>query len=97
MAWVKNTDEWIANLKVGDSVYTIERCKSYPDGVWKWESKVTGISESSCIETVFERDYKLQWLLELTKDLAPNHRTYAKTWTKNYFAPDGTINIEQIK
>jgi hypothetical protein len=96
MAWIKNTDEWISNLKVGDSVYTIERCKSYPDGVWKWVSKVT-VVESNYIETVFERDYNLEWLREATKNLVPYHRTYQKTTIKNYFVPDGTINIEQIK
>ena len=88
-------NDWISNLNVGDSVYTIERHKKIPNGFWKWESKVTAI-ETNYIETCFERDYNLEWLLEQCKDLAPYHRTFSKQWVKNYFAPERSINIENI-
>ncbi len=62
--WIRNTDEWISKLKIGDIVYTIELCKAYPNDKWMWESKVTKI-ESNYIETTFERDRDLEWLKEL--------------------------------
>jgi hypothetical protein len=88
--------KWIKNLKVGDEVYTIERHKNLPNGSYKWKSKVIKI-EPNYIETVYERDYKLEWLLDLCENLASNHRTFDTQYVKNYFSPDGVINIEEIK
>jgi hypothetical protein len=89
-------NNWIKNLKVGDSVYTIDRHKNIPGGSWKWKSEIT-IIESSYIETVYRRERGLAWLEAAILKLAPNHRTFEKTWSKNYFAPDGSINIELIE
>lgn len=79
---------------VGDKVFQIERHLNIPNGEWKWEAVVTKI-EKSYIETVSERDHTLEWLLELTNKLAGNHRSFNKVWTKNYYSPDGKINIEK--
>lgn len=85
--------EWIKNLKVGDKVLTLER-NVY--GVWKWESEVISTA-NNYIETLYRRDENNEMLTELVAKLAPNHRTYMRQWVKNYFGPDGSINIEEIK
>ena len=88
-------NDWIKELKVGDLVYTIERHKNCPNGLWKWESTVIAI-DSGYIETKYSRPMDLAWLNELVKQLAPNHRTFDTQYIKNYFGPDGSINIERI-
>ncbi len=83
----------ILNVCIGDSVLTIERHPNYPNGIWKWESRVVAV-ENNYIETTYERPRDLDWLKELVKNLDPLHRTFERTWIKNYYAPDGTINVE---
>lgn len=85
---------WINDLKPGDTVWQLELHHSFQDGCARWKATIVSV-ETNYIETVYERDYNCQWLLELCKGLAPNHRTFNKTWIKNYFAPDDSINIEQ--
>lgn len=89
-------NDWIKNLKVGDKVYTIERHANMPGGSYKWKSEIT-IIESSYIETMYRRERGLAWLEGACLKLSVIHRTFEKTWSKNYFAPDGTINIEPIE
>ena len=88
MEWVKNNEEWIKALNIGDKVLTLERN-------FKWASVVISI-ELNYIETKFMRDYNNEELILLTKNLAPNHRTFSTNFVKNYFGPDGSINIEKI-
>lgn len=83
----------ISAIKVGDLVYTLEYHISIPGGMWKWDSIVTTV-DTSYIETEYTRDWKLEWLTDLCKRLAPNHRTFSKQTVKNYFSPTGKINIE---
>ena len=92
MKWLKNNETWIKELKIGDEVINIER---NGNRIWKWKAKVIAI-ESNYIETTYARDWKNEELLALCKNLAPNHRTFSTQYVKNYFAPDGTINIEKI-
>lgn len=80
-------------VSVGDKVWQIENCRDFPNGTWKWEAIVVK-AESNYIETEYCRDRNLLWLQELVKKLSPHHRTYERTWEKNYFSPDGSINIE---
>lgn len=87
-------NEWLKELKIGDKIYQVERHPSMPNGKSLWKAEVTKI-ETNYIETVCERDNTLEWLLELTKKLANNHRTFNKVWTKNYYGPDGSINVEK--
>jgi hypothetical protein len=98
--WIKNTDDWIKNLKVGDKVFQVERNKLIPTGFWKWKGVVTKI-ESNFIEVKYCRE-PVDWLEDLRVKMKKNSNsnidsTYNDNWIKNYFAPDGTINIEQIK
>ena len=88
-------NDWIKNLKIGDEVITIERNGLLPNGFYGWKSIVVKI-ETNYIETEYTRDRNLDWLNELVKKLSPIHRTFIKQTCKNYFAPDGTINIEKI-
>lgn len=92
MEWIK--PEWVKDLKVGDKVYSIERHPRLPNGSWKWESVIIKI-ESNYIETEYKR-VEYDWLIEMTKNLAPHHRTFSKQTVKNYFGPDGSINIEHF-
>jgi hypothetical protein len=80
-------------MNVNDKVLSIER---FGDLIFKWESTVIAI-ESNYIETTYVRDYRNEILMELCKKLAPNHRTFSKQYVRNYYAPDGSINIEEIK
>ena len=89
-------EEWISNLKIGDFVYYIENHPGIPGGKWKWKAEVVKI-ESNYIETVHQRERGLAWLEAVTLKLASNHRTFSKTWNKNYFGPEGGINIEKLK
>lgn len=91
---LKELNAWIKDLKVGDKVYQVERSPKIPGGKWQWEAVVTKI-DPAYIETAFERDSSLEWLQEIIESLAPNQRTYGKITMKNYYAPDGTINIEK--
>jgi hypothetical protein len=84
--------KWIENLKIGDKVIQLERSGKR---VWKWEATVLYTS-SVYVETSVVRDIYNAELAELVKRLSPIHRTYEKTFTKNYFAPDGTINLEPL-
>ncbi len=88
-------NNWISDLKIGDSVYTIERNIKIPNGFYRWESKVTQI-RINYIETSYARDFNLEWLLELCKDLAPYHRTFEKVREKKYYMPNGNIDIEKM-
>ena len=88
-------NDWIKELKVGDLVYTIERHKNCPDGLWKWKSTIIAIDECY-VETTYSRSWDLKWLNDLANNLAPNHRTFDTQYIKNYFGPDGSINIEKI-
>lgn len=85
--------DWINNLKVGDTVFTLE--KSYnipgidpePNGlcVIKTPSIITCIA-SNYIETKFKRNFNLAWV--------NFERAYKVTYVKNFFDPSGEINIE---
>lgn len=91
--------EWISNLKVGDPVHQIE--VGSDGNIYKWKGKVFAI-ESNYIEVEYNRDFNnedyLNLIQKLLKDgkLSVIHRTFERTWIKNYFSPDGTINIEEI-
>ena len=82
-------------MKVGDEVYTIERNPNIPGGSWKWRSIIVKI-ESNYIETTYCRERGLDWLEAATLKLSANHRTFNKTWSKNYYGPDGSINVEKL-
>lgn len=82
---------WYKDLKIGDKVVTLEIT---PHKMWKWESVISKI-EKGYIETKYVRDWNDLELLELCKNLAPNHRTFSEQTVKNYFGPDGSINIEK--
>ena len=90
--------DWIKELKIGDKVFQIERHKNIPNGFWKWKGFVMKI-ESNYIEVKYHRE-PVAWLeearLEMKKKAQGNiDKTYDESWVKNYFAPDGTINIER--
>jgi hypothetical protein len=83
------------NVTLGEEVLQIEYGNSYPNGVAKFKGVVTRI-ESSFIEVMHQKPNNIPWLIDLCKNLAPIHRTYYKTWTKNYFDNNGNINIEKL-
>lgn len=85
--------EWVKDLKVGDDVFQVEKHPTMPNGEWHWKAKIIKI-ESNYIETEYCRDRNLEWLMVLTKKLAPHHRTYSPQFCKNYFSPNGEINLK---
>lgn len=90
--------EWIKFLNIGDTVWQIEMNKSIPNGFHKWKGKIVKI-ETGYIEVKWQREPTL-FLEETRKEMKKGSsnnfdRTYFEQWTKNYFAPDGSINIEQ--
>jgi len=91
----EDKEGWLNCLVVGDEVYTIERNWKIPGETWKWKSTIVALNKSY-IETVYCRERGVPWLEKMVADLTVNHRTYERTWVKNYFAPDGTINIQKI-
>lgn len=83
--------DWIKDLKVGDSIFQIEKHKDITNGFCLWNAVITKI-EPNFIETSWTRDWNQEWLINLCKKLAPNHRTFSPQTTKNYFN-NGNINI----
>jgi hypothetical protein len=99
MEWIKNNEEWIKNLKVGDKVFQVEINKLIPTGSHKWKGVVVSI-ESNYIEVKSNRE-PIDWLEDLRVKMKKGSSnnfdsTYSTNFTKNYFAPDGMINIEKI-
>jgi hypothetical protein len=87
---------WIRDLKVGDKVLTIEKGHNVPgiepnsDGLCILESVSVIIKiETNYIETEFVRAYNSAW--------ENFERAYSTNCSKNYFAPDGSINIRPLK
>ena len=90
--------DWIKELKIGDMVFQVERHKIAPDGICKWKGIVTKI-EKNYIEVKHHRE-PTAWLEDARSEMKRNasgniDKTYDDTWTKNYFAPDGSININR--
>lgn len=89
---MKDSD-FIRNLRPGDIVYQIERNGHIPGGSYRWKGKVLEVTDIY-VYVEYSRDWSLDWLIELCKDLLPSHRTYAMMYERNYFGPNGDINIE---
>ena len=77
-------ENWIKNLVAGSKVLVIER---WMNEVNKFEGEVAEVT-NAYIETKHRRPLRGDW----------NHyfHVYDEIKTKNYFSPDGEINIEQI-
>ena len=97
--WIKNEEEWIKNLKISDKVYQIEYHNKIPNGSHSWKGIVTLI-ESNYIEVKWTRE-PTDWLEDARREMKKGSsnnfdRTYFENWTKNYFDPNGKINILQM-
>ena len=92
-------NDWIKELKVGDSVWQIERHPKIPDGFHKCKGVVVKI-EPNYIEVKWMRE-PTAYIEDLRREMKKNSvgnmdATYNFQFTKNYFSPDGSINIEKI-
>lgn len=75
---------WIKNLKVGDKVLAVER---WLETVNKFEAVVSEIADGYIV-TKHRRPLRGEWSHYI--------HVYNEITTKNYFSPDGEINIEQL-
>lgn len=101
----KDYEDWLLmdnkrifeNLKVGDEVIQIDRTSI---GDFRYKAIVVRI-ENNFIETTYER-YPYPEIIELVERLMKQgklsvlHRTFHKTWNKNYYDSLGNIDIELI-
>lgn len=83
-----NKDE-INNLSVGQSIFQIENTII---GSFKHKGIITNIT-NSFIEVEYIR-HPYPEIIEMTTKLQPYHRTFEKTWQKNYFDINGNTNLE---
>lgn len=89
----------ILSLKPGDKVITVERYAVRVDDeveVREYEhvSEVVRV-ESNYVETKYERSYNPEW--HRADGSLIFERAYHMTWVKNYFDPNGEINIRSLK
>ncbi len=80
-------------MNVGDKVLTVERSHKYPNGFYLWPSIITAVT-SSYIETKYRRTQEI-WLLK-SLDEKESYHTFDEITVRNYFAPNGKINIVDI-
>lgn len=73
------------SLNVGDTVITIDNNIEYL-------STITQI-ESNYIETTYTRSYNPEWVIY---DTEKGNRCYKPQHVKNYFGPNGEINIKLV-
>lgn len=79
----------IDKLSIGQSILQIENTVI---GSFKHKGRITNIT-NAFIEVEYIR-HPYPEIIEATTKLQPYHRTFEKTWQKNYFDNDGNTNLE---
>ena len=92
--WVEKTEPWIKALKIGDKVITLEIGVNVP-GIEPNEEGFCVLENVSTVIGICDAYIETTWVREFNPAWSNFERAYKPQFCKNYFGPDGTINIKE--